>query len=183
MLLAGARSRACLLGAHAKALQPIEPINALRVTVSDKRASRVLNRMRRLLPILVLATACTASRPPLPPPPPPRFTIAALQQKDPELCRAMAEWDCEGLDCPDCKAQEKSARKQDLVEGIAATALSLVAKAPPAPPPGPNYADALSSGESLVPTNGGYVIRAESVVEACQVTCGRCETTRKLCDR
>jgi hypothetical protein len=123
----------------------------------------------RLAALLLLVAGCVGVHPPPPPPPEPRFTLAALQQHDPEMCRRMAEWDCFGLDCPDCESEASRARAHDVIEivgAIGAIALAGAAHAQTDPQSGPLQ---LST-------------RADTVVETCKVMCRRCEATKQLCD-
>jgi len=145
--------------------------------------------MRPCLPLLLLATGCLATRPPPPPPPEPRFSLAAGQQHDPEMCRRMAEWDCLGLDCSDCAAVAQSARTRDVAEPLAALgalgfASSVGHEAGPSPRGNTPFADALHSGSELIPAMGGWpAMRAESAVESCRVVCRSCATAKEQCDR
>src|SRR5712671_4375111 len=83
----------------------------------------------RALPLLLLLTGClVAQRPPPAPPPAPRFSVEAERQSDPDLCRRMADWDCENLDCPDCSSVAERARTRDVGEVVGALgALGLAA--------------------------------------------------------
>src|SRR5882762_5760384 len=79
-------------------------------------------RMRALPLLLLLAGCMVAQRPPPAPPPAPRFSAEAERQGTADLCRRMADWDCENLDCPDCSAVAERARARDFGETMGALA-------------------------------------------------------------
>lgn len=145
--------------------------------------------MRTLaLPLLLLLTGCLAAqRPPPPPRPAPRFTAAAERQSDPELCRRMADWDCENMDCPECSSVAERARTRDVGEvagALAALGLAgFFAQQSSAPASGNTpFADALHSGAEPTPSNGFLpATREASEVESCRATCRRCAETKLRC--
>jgi hypothetical protein len=145
--------------------------------------------MRKLaLPLLLLFTGCVvAQRPPPPPPPAPRFSVEAERQSDPELCRRMADWDCENLDCPDCSSVAERARTRDVGEvagALAAVGLAgFFAQQSSSTGSGNTpFANALSSGAPPVSSNGFWpATREASEVESCRVTCRRCADTKLRC--
>jgi hypothetical protein len=156
--------------------------------VADDDRWRVWFAMRSCAPLLLLATSCfVAQRPPPPPPPAPRFSVAAEKQRDPEMCRRMAEWDCADLDCPDCAAVARTARGRDVGEVLGAVGALVLAGAigrqadAPARRTMP-FADDLHTGAEPGAGNGWLpATRAESTVEACRQTCRRCAATKLRC--
>src|SRR5256885_7280048 len=78
--------------------------------------------MRSGVPLLLLVACTVAQRPPPPPRAAPRFSVEAEWQRDPDLCRRMADWDCEDLDCPDCSFVAQHARTRDVGEVVGALA-------------------------------------------------------------
>jgi len=146
--------------------------------------------MRKLaLPLLLLLTSCfVAQRPPPPPRPAPRFTVEAERQGNPELCRRMADWDCENLDCPDCSSVAQQARTRDVGEVAGAlAALFLGGGLAHQPSDSPSrsttpFADALHSGAPPVASSGLLpATREASEVESCRATCRRCAETKLRC--
>src|SRR5712672_1511089 len=117
-------------------------------------------RMRALPLLLLLAGCMVAQRPPPAPPPAPRFSAEAERQGNGDLCRRMADWDCENLDCPDCTAVAERARARDVGEVLGALgALGLAAaffgQQSSTPTVGKTpFADALGSGAPPAPPNG-----------------------------
>src|SRR6266852_722359 len=117
--------------------------------------------MRFCAPLLLLLTSClVAQRPPPPLRPAPRFTVEAERQGNPQLCRRMADWDCENLDCPDCSSVAQQARARDVVEVVGALAALLLGGGlahQPSDSPARSttpFADALRSGGAPVASNG-----------------------------
>jgi hypothetical protein len=142
--------------------------------------------MRFCAPLLLLIGCAVAQRPP-PPRPAPRFSVEAEQQREPDLCRRMADWDCIGLDCPDCSSVAQKARTRDVAEIVGAlAALCLAASVgqqvdPPARSTTP-FADALGVGGVPGATNGLLpATREASQVESCRATCRRCADARLHC--
>src|SRR5438105_4539435 len=113
--------------------------------------------MRSCLPLLSLMACTVAQRPP--PPQPQRFSLQVEQQRDPDLCRRMAGWECTDLDCPDCGTVAQQARARDVGEVASAFAAlclaSLVAHEADPPARGATpFADALEVGGVPGATNG-----------------------------
>jgi hypothetical protein len=143
--------------------------------------------MRSCVPLLFLMACTVAQRPPPPPRPAPRFSVEAGEQRDPDLCRRMAAWDCIDLDCPDCTSVAQHARVRDVGEVAGAlTALGLAGLVrqqvdPPAQSKTP-FADALHSGGVPGATNGLMPsTREASEVESCRATCRRCADAKLRC--
>jgi hypothetical protein len=146
--------------------------------------------MKKLTSLLLLALAAcmTAARPSPPPPPAPRFSVAAERQSDPNLCRRMADWDCENLDCPDCSAVAERARASDVGEVLGAlaalgAAAAFVGQQSSAPAPGNTpFANALATGAPPAPPNGFLpATREASEVDSCRAACRRCAETKLRC--
>src|SRR3977135_4275681 len=141
-------------------------------------------RMRALPLLLLLAGCMVAQRPPPAPPRAPRFSVEAERQGNADLCRRMADWDCENLDCPDCSSVAERARTRDVGEVAGALAAVGLAAffAQQSISPGsdkPRFADRLSSGAPPVSSNGSWpATREASEVESCRVTCRRCADTK-----
>ena len=145
-------------------------------------------RMRALPLLLLLAGCMVAQRPPPAPPPAPRFSVEAERQGNGDLCRRMADWDCENLDCPDCSAVAERARARDFGETMGAlAALGLAAgffgQQSPSPAAGNTpFANALASGAEPAPSTGFLpATRAANEVESCRATCRRCADTKLRC--
>jgi hypothetical protein len=143
--------------------------------------------MRSFVPLLLLMACTVAQRPPPPPRRTPRFSVEAERQRDPDLCRRMADWDCIDLDCPDCSSVAQQARTRDVGEVVGAlTALFLAASVrqqtdPPAPSMTP-FADALHSGGVPGASNGIVPsTRTASEVESCRATCRSCADAKLHC--
>jgi len=114
--------------------------------------------------------------------------VAAERQSNPDLCRRMADWDCENLDCPDCSAVAERARARDVGEvlgalGALGLAAAFVGQQSSAPAPGNiPFADALGSGAPPAPPNGFLpATREASAVDSCRATCRRCAETKLRC--
>src|SRR5438128_146061 len=143
--------------------------------------------MRSCEPLLLLMACTVAQRPPSPPRPAPRFSVEANRQSDPDLCRRMADWDCDDLDCPDCSSVAQQARTRDVGEVAGALAALCLAGLvhqqvdPPARSTTP-FADALHSGGVPGATNGFMPsTREASQVESCRATCRRCADAKLRC--
>src|SRR5258707_15583943 len=120
-------------------------------------------------------------RPPPAPPPAPRFSAEAERQGNGDLCRRMADWDCENLDCPDCSAVAEGARARDFGETMGAlAALGLAAgffgQQSPSPAAGNTpFANALASGAEPTPSIGFLMAtRAANEAESFRVASSRC---------
>ena len=103
------------------------------------------------------------------------------------MCRRMAEWDCLGLDCPDCAKVAEGARRRDVLEVLGALgAMGLASSARhesvPTAPPNTPFADALHSASEPIPVSGPWpATRAESAAESCRLVCQRCATAKEHC--
>jgi hypothetical protein len=155
--------------------------------VADHGRRRVRFAMRSCVPLLLLMACTVAQRPPPPPRPTRRFSVEAERQRDPDLCRRMADWDCIDLDCPDCSSVAQQARTRDVGEVVGAlAALSLASLArqqsdPPARSMTP-FADALHIGGVPGAPNGLMPsTREASEVESCRATCRRCADAKLRC--
>ena len=140
------------------------------------------------LPLLVLTGCMVAQRPPPPPPSAPRFSAEAERQSNGDLCRRMADWDCENLDCPDCSAVAERARARDVGEvmgalaALGAAAAFVGQQSSASPHSNTPFADALHSGGEPAPPNGFLpATRESSEVESCRATCRRCAETKRRC--
>jgi hypothetical protein len=143
--------------------------------------------MRPYVPLLLLTSCLVAQRPPPLPRPVPRFSVEAEQQREPDLCRRMADWDCADLDCPNCSSVAQKARTRDVGEVLGALAAICLAGSvgrqvdPPAPSATP-FADALSVGGVPGAANGLMpATREASQVESCRATCRRCAGAKLRC--
>src|SRR2546421_9406209 len=111
--------------------------------------------MRKLTSLLLLLTGCMVAQ--RPPPPPPRFSVEAERQSNGDLCRRMADWDCENLDCPDCSAVAERARARDVGEvmgalgALGAAAAFVGQQSGASPHSNTPFADALHSAGELAP--------------------------------
>jgi hypothetical protein len=137
--------------------------------------------------VLLLLMSCTVAQRPSLPPLPARFSVEAEQQREPDLCRRMADWDCTDLDCPDCSSVAQKARTRDVGEIVGALAALFLAGSvgrqvdPPARSTTP-FADALSVGGVAGATNGLWpATREASQVESCRATCRRCADLKLRC--
>ena len=136
--------------------------------------------------LLLLLTGCMAAQ--RPPPPAPRFSVEAERQGNADLCRRMADWDCENLDCPDCSAVAERARARDVGEVLGALgalgfAAAFFGQQASAPGTGNTpFANALASGAPPVSQNGFLpATREASEVDSCRATCRRCAETKLRC--